>query len=174
MMQAAALACRFPHTEGQCEGLLMAEPAAKKAKVETKTVEDQWQAVEEKNREELLKELVDAWDYEGSDTLPLEEILPVYMKGVLEPQVRAGIEKFCGSQGINPAKGLDKEVFKKWLNKLPTEQLAALMNTNLAVVKDFRDKSTKEMLDSPASPRNKSKNLRRKVARTKKQLFGSP
>ena len=36
----------------------------------------------------------------------------------------------------------------------------------MCMAQDFRDKSTKEMLDSPASPRNKSKNLRRKVART--------
>ncbi|CAE7034295.1 unnamed protein product [Symbiodinium natans] len=149
----------------------MAEPAAKKAKVEKKktTFEDQRKAVvEEKNREELLDGLFEAWDYDGSGTLTLEEILPFYMKSsvkndVLEPQVRAGFEKFCGSQGIDPVKGIDRAVFKKWLSKLSEEQLAAhyvrhvqgwtddpyKMNMNLAVVKDFRGKSIKEILDSP-------------------------
>ncbi|CAE7860551.1 unnamed protein product [Symbiodinium microadriaticum] len=147
----------------------MAEPAAKKAKVEKKTFEEQRKAVaEEKGREELLDGLFEAWDYDGSGTLTLEEILPFYMKSsqkhdVLEPQVRSGFEKFCSSQGIDPAKGLDKAVFKKWLSKLSEEQLAAhyvrhvqgwtddpyKMNMNLAVIKDFRGKSIKEILDSP-------------------------
>eukprot|EP00438_Fugacium_kawagutii_P024057 Skav212920 [mRNA] locus=scaffold374:230680:231420:- [translate_table: standard] len=117
----------------------------------------------------MLEGIFDAWDYDGNGTLTLEEILPFYMKSserndVLEPQVRAGFEKFCTSQGLQATDGLTKTAFKTWLSKLTNEQLAThfvrvkgwtseayKMNLNLAIVKEFRGKTIKEILDSPVT-----------------------
>ena len=115
----------------------------------------------------MLDGIFDAWDYDGNGALTLEEILPFYMKSsksndVLEPQVRAGFEKFCTSQGLQATDGLTKSAFKTWLSKLTNEQLAShfvrvkgwtseayKMNLNLAIVKEYRGKTIKEILDSP-------------------------
>ncbi|CAK9053910.1 Coatomer subunit alpha-2 [Durusdinium trenchii] len=150
----------------------MAEPALKKQKTDTlgsQTFDEARQTVlKENSREDMLDGIFEAWDYDGNGSLTLEEILPFYMKSsktndVLEPQVRSGFEKFCSSLGQNPAEGLNKAAFKKWLSSLTNEQLAThfvrvkgwtseayKMNVNLAIVKDYRGKTIKEILDSPS------------------------
>ena len=82
----------------------------------------------------------------------------------MEPQVRTGFEKFCTSQGLQATDGLTKSAFKTWLSKLTNEQLAShfvrvkgwtseayKMNLNLTIVKDYRGKTIKEILDSPVT-----------------------
>ena len=147
----------------------MAEPVLKRQKtIGSQTFDEARQGVlKDYDREEMLDGIFDAWDYDGNGALTLEEILPFYMKSsksndVLEPQVRAGFEKFCTSQGLQATDGLTKSAFKTWLSKLTNEQLAShfvrvkgwtseayKMNLNLAIVKEYRGKTIKEILDSP-------------------------
>ena len=148
-----------------------AEPVLKRQKtIGTQTFDEARQGVlKECDREEMLEGIFDAWDYDGNGSLTLEEILPFYMKSskandVLEPQVRTGFEKFCTSQGLQATDGLTKSAFKTWLSKLTNEQLAShfvrvkgwtseayKMNLNLTIVKDYRGKTIKEILDSPVT-----------------------
>lgn len=149
--------------------LAEAEPVLKRQKtIGSQTFDEARQGVlKDYDREEMLDGIFDAWDYDGNGALTLEEILPFYMKSsksndVLEPQVRAGFEKFCTSQGLQATDGLTKSAFKTWLSKLTNEQLAShfvrvkgwtseayKMNLNLAIVKEYRGKTIKEILDSP-------------------------
>ncbi|CAE7342373.1 dhx29 [Symbiodinium natans] len=74
-----------------------------------------------------FRKLNDSWDYDGSGALSLEDLLLEYIQldgqsGGPETERTAGHSIW----GIDPAKGLDKAVFKTWLSHLSKQLAAAL------------------------------------------------
>lgn len=125
-------------------------------------------AVLEHRREDLLDALFEAWDRDGNGCLSFEEVLPHYMKcahhhNLLEPEVRSAFEHFMSSKGKSLKEGITLEMFHMWFSGLSDEQVAAhfvrnvqgwsrlpyKMNIGHTVVKGFKQKTLKEILDSP-------------------------
>lgn len=120
------------------------------------------------SRNEMLDALFEAWDRDGNGRLSFEEVLPHYMKcarhhNLLEPEVRDAFERFMSLKGMSLDDGITLELFHMWLSKLSDEQVAAhyvrhvqgwsrnpyKMNVGHTIVKEFKHKTLKEILDSP-------------------------
>lgn len=125
-------------------------------------------ALQAHSREEMLAAIFEAWDRDGNGSLSFEEVLPHYMKcarhhNLLEPQVRTSFEHLMASQGKTIDDGITLELFRLWLRKLTVEQVAAhyvrhvqgwtrhpyKMNISQAVVKGFKPKTLRQLLDCP-------------------------
>ena len=137
----------------------------------TQTFDEARQGVlKEYDREEMLEGIFDAWDYDGNGSLTLEEILPFYMKSSKTNDVFGAssshrIRKiFALRRGCKPPTALQNQPSKHGLVSWPMKQLAShfvrvkgwtseayKMNLNLTIVKDYRGKTIKEILDSPVT-----------------------
>lgn len=125
-------------------------------------------ALRDYSREDMLVGLFEAWDRDGNGRLTFEEVLPHYMKcarhhNMFEPEVRETFERLMSSQGKSLKDGITPDLFRLWLWPLTDDQLAVhyvrhvqgwsrhpyKMNIGHTVVKEFKHKTLKEILDSP-------------------------
>jgi len=155
---AEASPAKRARTEGGANGGAFAETCSQRRAA----------ALKAHGREEMVDSVFHAWDRDGSGRLDFEEVLPHYMKSsrhsdLMEAEVRKAFEHFMSSQGSNPSEGITPELFRKWLGKLNDDQIAAhyvrhvegltpepyRMNVGHAVLKEYQNKSLKEILDSP-------------------------